>query len=198
MNGVHLKFRTVAFFSLLLFAAPAPAQTYDDAAAAYRAGNLDTAVSQLRLLANDGHARAQYDLGLVYEYGRGVGRDDAEAVKWYRKAATQEIAVAQYRLAVLQENGWGTEENDTEAVKWYRAAAVQGHALAQHDLAFMYMAGTGVQQSHVHAYMWLRIAVAQGNGFITKHLHHVRKKMTDVEVLEAEKLAQAWLSAVQR
>jgi TPR repeat protein len=31
----------------------------------------------------------QYNLGLKYQCGRGVPRDDAEAAKWYRKAAEQ-------------------------------------------------------------------------------------------------------------
>ena len=32
---------------------------------------------------------AQYNLGFVYANGRGVAKDDVEAMKWYRKAAEQ-------------------------------------------------------------------------------------------------------------
>jgi uncharacterized protein len=32
---------------------------------------------------------AQYNLGVMYAIGQGVPEDDAEAVKWYRKAAEQ-------------------------------------------------------------------------------------------------------------
>ena len=39
--------------------------------------------------AEQGHADAQYNLGLMYDYGGGVPEDDAEAVRWYRKAAEQ-------------------------------------------------------------------------------------------------------------
>jgi Sel1 repeat len=36
-----------------------------------------------------GYAPAEYNLGNMYYYGRGVPRDGAEALKWYRKAADQ-------------------------------------------------------------------------------------------------------------
>ena len=37
--------------------------------------------------AEQGHASAMVDVGLCYEYGRGVEIDKTEAVKWYKKAA---------------------------------------------------------------------------------------------------------------
>ena len=42
----------------------------------------------------------------MYENGRGVGKDNREAVRWYRKAASRETA--QYNLGVvLQRPGSG-------------------------------------------------------------------------------------------
>jgi TPR repeat protein len=32
---------------------------------------------------------AQFNLGRCYQFGRGVAKDEAEALKWYRKAAGQ-------------------------------------------------------------------------------------------------------------
>ena len=42
--------------------------------------------------AEKGDASAQVTLGLMYEYGRGVAKNDVEAVKWYRKAAEQGVS----------------------------------------------------------------------------------------------------------
>ena len=39
--------------------------------------------------AERGHAEAQYQLGLLYEYGNGVEKDIARAVEYYQKAAEQ-------------------------------------------------------------------------------------------------------------
>lgn len=42
-----------------------------------------------RKAADAGLALAQHNLGVFYAEGRGVPRNDAEAVVWYRKAAEQ-------------------------------------------------------------------------------------------------------------
>ena len=196
---VRLQLRTVVTFAILCsHVAPVQAQNYDEGIAAFHAGNFATALSQWRPLAKQGHAKAQYRLGIMYEYGRGLGQNDVEALKWYRKAAEQGVAVAQYRLAVLHDNGWGIARNDAEAVRWYRKAAEQGHALAQHDLAFMYAAGTGVPQDYVRAYMWLKIAVVQGNNLMVKHLNRIGKDLTVAQVGEAHDLARKWMRKHQQ
>ena len=53
-------------------------------------------------------------------------RDDAEAVRWYRKAAKQGYAKAQCNLGVAYENGQGVKQDHDEAVRWYLKAAEQG------------------------------------------------------------------------
>ena len=68
---------------------------------------------------------------VMYDEGRGVPQDDAEAVKWYRLAAEQGNAAAQYNLGVMYDKGEGVPQDDAEAVKWYRLAAEQGAAAAQ-------------------------------------------------------------------
>ena len=65
--------------------------------------------------------------GLCYDKGRGVAKDQAEAVKWYRKAAEQNDAEAQYNLAVCYERVDGVAEDWVEAYKWLLLAARQGH-----------------------------------------------------------------------
>ncbi|OPZ72049.1 MAG: putative beta-lactamase HcpC precursor [Firmicutes bacterium ADurb.Bin456] len=78
-------------------------------------------IEQLRLAAEQGDAQAQNDLGAAYYDGTGVDQDIAEAVKWLRSAAEQEIPSAQSLLA------WSYFETNAvsglEAVKWARKAA---------------------------------------------------------------------------
>jgi TPR repeat protein len=69
---------------------------------------------------------AQYSLGLCYNKGIGVPKDEAEAVKWYSKAAEQGDAAAQYNLAICYANGTGTPKKAVEAYKWFLLAAAQG------------------------------------------------------------------------
>ena len=62
---------------------------YQSGVAAYKEGDYATAIEKLQPFAEQGHAEAQYYLGLRYYYGRGVDEDYNEAVKWFRKAAEQ-------------------------------------------------------------------------------------------------------------
>jgi TPR repeat protein len=52
--------------------------------------------------AKQGDVTAQIALADIYEEGRGVPQDLAQAVKWYRKAAEQGNPQAQYWLRRLQ------------------------------------------------------------------------------------------------
>ena len=55
--------------------------------------NDKTAVKWYTLAAEQGYAKAQYNLGLMYANGRGVPENDKTAVKWFTKAAEQGYAM---------------------------------------------------------------------------------------------------------
>jgi len=46
-------------------------------------------LNELKKQANNGDARAQYNLGIMYKKGQGVEKDYKEAVKWFELAADQ-------------------------------------------------------------------------------------------------------------
>ena len=94
------------------------------------------AVRWFRLAAEQGHASAQYNLGVMYDTGEGVPQDAAEAVRWYRLAAEQGYASAQNNLGFAYGTGEGVPQDAAEAVRWFRLAAEQGHASAQNNLGF--------------------------------------------------------------
>ena len=62
----------------------------------------------------------------MYRWGFGVPMDDAEAVKWYRKAAEQGIAEYMTRLASMYLVGWGVRQDDVKAHMWHDLAAAAG------------------------------------------------------------------------
>jgi TPR repeat protein len=66
-------------------------------------------------------------LGSAYENGRGVGRDYAEAVRWYREAADGQNADAAYKLGLIYESGRGVDLDLGEARRWYEKAAKGGN-----------------------------------------------------------------------
>ena len=91
-------------------------------------------LAEIRCLAEQGNAEAQFSLGFRYDEGEGVPRDSQEAVKWWRKAAEQGHDQAQFNLGDMYARGDGVSEDKTEAMKWLRFAAEQGHAEAQFSL----------------------------------------------------------------
>lgn len=62
---------------------------YQDGEAFFRAGNYSRAVVHYQKTADAGHTDAQYSLGIMYKYGRGVSKDLQKAREWYSKAAAQ-------------------------------------------------------------------------------------------------------------
>ena len=95
--------------------------------------------------AEQGHARAQTWLGVMYNLGFGVNRDYKVAAKWYRKAADQGNPLGQLRLAAFYSQGKGVAKNLKEAEKWYlRSASYDGdYAYAKKMIKEMYAEGKG-------------------------------------------------------
>ena len=76
-----------------------------------------------RNAADQGIARAQYNLGARYTIGQGVAQDYAEAARWLRKAADQDLAEAQYLIGLMYDNGQGVTQDYAEAHMWLNLAA---------------------------------------------------------------------------
>ena len=103
------------------------------------------AIADLRAKAESGDAQSQYELGVAFDFGRlGVGKDYAEAVKWFREAAEQNNAAAQDNLGQCYTAGEGVAQDYAEAAKWYRKAAEQNYVPAQYNLGVAYDNGLGV------------------------------------------------------
>ena len=88
----------------------ATAQTLQDALAALQKQDYPEALRILRPLAERGDAKAQNNLGKMFEQGLGVAKDDTEAMNWYRKSAEQGLAEAQYNLGLMFREGQGSRK----------------------------------------------------------------------------------------
>ena len=85
----------------------------------------------LKALAEQGDAKAQTSLGVMYYSGEGVPQDFKEAVKWLRKAADQGHAWAQYTLGLMHYNGEGVPQDKVTTYAWWNIAAANGNATAK-------------------------------------------------------------------
>ena len=157
-----------------------------------------TPLAETRKKAEAGDAQAQLELGVAHDSGRGVPKDSAEAVKWYRKAAEQGYAKAQNNLGVAYSFGDGVPISHAEAVNWFRKAAEQGDPRSQYLLGLEYALGLGVPKDIVQAHVWYNIAGANGHEQARKDLTDIELKMTPEQKIEAMKLARELFEKLPR
>jgi hypothetical protein len=106
-----------------VLAGAAAAGPFEDGQTAYAGGDYQGAVQIWRPLAERGDPRAEYMMGLVFNLGRGVTRDNAAAVQWYQRAANHGVAAAQVNLGTMYANGDSVPQDYAQAIKWWRKAS---------------------------------------------------------------------------
>ncbi|MEM6675794.1 MAG: tetratricopeptide repeat protein, partial [Planctomycetota bacterium] len=89
---------------------------------------------RLRVAAEAGIASAQSNLGLMHLQGRGAEQSDAEALRWFQRAADQRLPSAQTRLGSMYQYGRGVDPDPVVAAKWYELAARAGDRTAAERL----------------------------------------------------------------
>jgi hypothetical protein len=115
-----------------------------------------------RLKAAQGDHDAEFDLGVMLREGRGVEKDNEQAVQWFRRAATQGHSRAQFSLGLMLQEGQGVAKDLTEALGLFRRAAQQNHPEAQFYLGDILENGRGVARDRKEAKYWYDAASQQG------------------------------------
>jgi TPR repeat protein len=175
----------------------------DAADAAYEKGKYKTALRLAHPLADQGDPRAQALMGLLYANGRGVPRDDREAMKWFRSAAEQGDAVAQLQIGVMYYGGRSVPQDYSEAARWYQLAAERGNPEAQYNLGIMYATGVGMPQDNILAHMWFNLAAARFTSSLprdraARNRDTIARKMAPDEISRAQELARLWKPKQER
>ncbi len=173
-------------FALALAVPPAFAG-FDEAAAAFGAGDYAKALVEIRPLAEQGDPRSQYAMGVLYENGFAVTKDLAQAAAWYLKAAEQGNSDAQFNLGAMNEHGVGMPVNFPEAARWYRPSAEQGDIDALSNLGVLYQNGQGVPQDKVLAMALYNVSVAYAGDRPTRALQNRQGLANQMPLEEVQK-----------
>lgn len=125
-------------------------------ATAWAGNENEKKVAEIRQLAEQGDVEAQFVLGVMYENGKGVARNYAEALKWYRRAAEQGDAWAQGKMGLMYARGRGVPQNLVTAYMWSNLAAAQGIEIAtkHRDLFAMRMTKAEIAEAKRLAAEW--------------------------------------------
>ena len=105
----------------------AEASDFEEGLEAIQRDDYPAAALWFRMAAEQGDAPAQFNLGVMHENGRGVPKNDAEAVAWFRRAAEQGYAPTQFNLGVMHANGRGVPQDFVQGYAWVNLAVAQGH-----------------------------------------------------------------------
>lgn len=121
-------------------------------------GSQVNSLEDLRRLAEQGDADAQWSLGVRYHTGAGVPQDDAQAVNWYMWAAEQGHVAAQASLGAYYWAGRGVPEDLSKAYFWSTLALAQGDEASKSRLEGLALRMTRAQinAARQQADDWLR------------------------------------------
>ena len=153
------------------------------------------AMNWYRQAADNELAQAQHNMGMLYHHGYGVAQNLGEAFRWFKMAAEQELAESEYMLGLAYEKGEGTTLNYAEARRLFLSAARKNYTSAQMMYAFMLQAGEGGDSQPFSAYVWGKIAESNGSESAIDITTISGIQLEDEEIIEAEKITAACLSA---
>lgn len=126
-----MKANGLAALLLFLMLAAANAQETNSSSSA----TSKEAFATLKTKAENGDAKAQFDVGFSYFVGKGVAQDFTNAAMWYRKAAEQGNADAEQGLATMYEFGFGVPKDLEKAESLFWQALTNGNKEAGSDLS---------------------------------------------------------------
>jgi TPR repeat protein len=112
----------------LLGVLPLRAGEFETGIDAYAAGDYANAFASWLPLAQRGHAKAQASIGFLYYAGKGVRRDDKQALLWFGKAAEAGQPTAQFFLGLHYYYGRGVRRDLARAHSWCDIAVSNGYS----------------------------------------------------------------------
>jgi TPR repeat protein len=166
---VTLRFAVLVVFALGLNACltnvvAEKASRFDQAVAAYDAGDFAGAYRIWSDLADEDDLAAMRNAAQLLRQGKGVEKDSKKAFKLYSEAADKGLVTAMANVGDMYLAGEGVEKNPQAAAAWYSRAASAGLSLAQVKLAEMYEQGVGVERDPARARALIERAARNGYG----------------------------------
>jgi hypothetical protein len=115
-------------------------------------------LADLRKLADQGDADAQWQMGVRYHNAEDVPHDDAQAMKWFLRAAEQGNVAAQSALGAYYWAGRGVPEDLSQAYLWSAIALANGDENSKVRLEGLasQMTRAQVSAARQQAEVWIR------------------------------------------
>ncbi|KTC74282.1 enhanced entry protein EnhC [Legionella birminghamensis] len=121
------------------------------------------AADNYSLAAKTGDAIGQYNLGLLYENGKGMPVNLQQARDYFQQAADQGYGKAMTQLAGLYFNGIDGVRDEQQALHWYKKAAAAGDGGALYQLGLLSETGVAMKLDFPNAVSYYQQASDLGN-----------------------------------
>jgi hypothetical protein len=125
--------------------------------------------------AQAGNAAAMYEVGRMYELGRGTEPNMSKAIQWYERALKKGQNNARAHLGILYFEGTGVNRDRKRAVSLLQPAAQAGSPTAQYYLGRMYEQGEGLRRDPNQAIYWYKKAADSGYYMAVARLKDLEK-----------------------
>jgi hypothetical protein len=113
---------------------------------------------ELRKLAGQGDAEAQWQMGVRFHNGEGVPHDDAQAMQWFQRAAERGHVTAQGALGAYYFAARGVPKDLSKAYFWSLIAMAQGDEISKGrlDLLASQMTRAQIYSARQQAEVWIQ------------------------------------------
>ncbi len=123
----------------------------------------ENALSLLSDAAELGEKEAQFYLGLMYDWGRGINQNSAKAAEWFHKSAAQGFLLAENLLGSYYVQGRGVEQNIDKGIELMEKAAAGGIVYAYNYLGDVYFQDKYGRKNLPKAVSYWKQAADQGD-----------------------------------
>jgi TPR repeat protein len=136
---------------------------FENGTQAERARDYRTAIEAYRMCLANGDSRGNSAMGTLYRRGRGVPKDEAQALAWYKKGMAANDARSFTLYASMLHDGEGVAQDKAAALGLYQKAIALNDAWALTNVAGLYHHGNGVAQDYGRAFDYYTQAAARGD-----------------------------------
>ena len=152
----------------------------------------EKAIEFLEKSADNGNYPAEFDLGVLYNDGKGgLVQDKAQACKLFEKAADQGHTMAMHNTGYCYQSGVGAKKDLDKAIHYYSKATEAGSVRSGHNLAMVY----GELGEADKAYFWLRMAQSSGHAEDPALIETAKSHLSAAQVSEQEQKLLVWKDA---
>lgn len=115
-------------------------------------------LEEIQSCADQGNANCLNLLGLLYNQGLGVEKNEEKTFNLVMNAAKKELPAAEYNIGRFYMIGLGCDIDFDKAKSWLTIAADHGNERAAYALGYMYFKGFGVEQNYKEAVSWFKLS----------------------------------------